>query len=144
MSWAAKFLIGLAATVLMGWIWHGPMGNGGRFIDAIERQAKAAVAATALPGIEVRLGHDPLNRHATLSGPADNFQRRGMGSQPGLTEIVAGIKGVGSVGWADEAGGASGGLPLLAETLILLILAYLAGIGGAWLIWGRPKRESYL
>jgi hypothetical protein len=144
MSAGVKFLIGLVAVLLMGWIWNGPMGNGERLIDSIEGRARAAIAGTELPGITLRLGRDPLSRHATLSGTADSFQREGMGSQPGLTGMVAAVEGVGSVGWADEPGGASGGLPLIAELMILLVLAFLAGLGGAWLLWGRPKRESYL
>jgi len=145
MSSAVKFLIGLAAVLLMGWIYHGPLGNGARLIDRIERQAQAAVAKEELPGIDVRLSRDPLSRRAILSGPANNFQREGMGSQPGLTDIVAGTRGVGSVAWADEgAAGAGAGMPLLLETWILAFLAYLAGVAGAWLIWGRPRRESYL
>ncbi len=144
MSAGVKFLIGLIAVLLMGWIWHGPMGNGARLIDSIEARAQAAVAGAELAGISVRLGRDPLSRHATLSGQANNFQRQGMGSQPGLSGIAGAVDGVGSVGWADEPGGTSGGLPLLAELMILLTLAFLAGLGIAWLLWGRPKRTSYL
>lgn len=144
MSAPVKFLIGLVAVLVMGWIWHGPIGNGARLVDTIESRAEAAVAATSLPGISVRLGRAPLNRHATLSGAADRFQRQGMGSLPGLTGMVGAVEGVGSVGWADEPGGTSGGLPLLAELTILLALAFLAGLGIAWLFWGRPKRETYL
>ena len=144
MSRGVKFLIGLVAVLLMGWIWHGPMGNGVRLVDAIETGAEKAVADSALPGITVQLGRDPLSRHATLSGAANSFQRQGMGSQPGLTGMVGAVEGVSSVGWADEPGGTSGGLPLLAELTILLVLAFLAGLGIAWLLWGRPKRETYL
>jgi hypothetical protein len=35
-------------------------------------------------------------------------------------------------------------MPLLVETIILVVLAYLAGVALAWLLWGRPKRDSYL
>lgn len=35
-------------------------------------------------------------------------------------------------------------MPLIAETLILLVGAYLVGVGLAWLFFGRPKRDSYL
>jgi hypothetical protein len=35
-------------------------------------------------------------------------------------------------------------MPLIAETLLLLVAAYLAGVGLAWLLFGRPKRDSYL
>jgi hypothetical protein len=148
MSSTVKFLIGLAAVVLMTWLWHGPLGNGAALIGGIESGAKKAVAATELPGIEVRLGHDPLSRTATLSGPANSFQREGGGEgmygEPGLTDIVRSIEGVGAVRWADEPGGAGGGLPLLVEALLLAMLAFLLGLGAAWLLWGRPRRESYL
>ncbi len=35
-------------------------------------------------------------------------------------------------------------MPLLLETLIILVAAYLIGLGAAWLLFGRPKRDSYL
>ena len=38
----AKFLIGLAAALLAGWIGHGPLGQGEAFVGTLEAQAKAA------------------------------------------------------------------------------------------------------
>jgi len=35
-------------------------------------------------------------------------------------------------------------MPLLAETLILTVIAYLLGLGLAWLFWGRRKRDGFL
>ena len=35
-------------------------------------------------------------------------------------------------------------MPLLLETLIAIVLAYLLGVGVAWLFFGRAKRDSYL
>ncbi len=35
-------------------------------------------------------------------------------------------------------------MPLLLETLIAIVLAYLVGVGVAWLIFGRAKRDSFL
>jgi hypothetical protein len=35
-------------------------------------------------------------------------------------------------------------MPLLAETLIALVIAYLAGVVLAWLLFGRTKKDSYL
>ncbi len=35
-------------------------------------------------------------------------------------------------------------MPLLLETLIALVVAYLVGVGLAWLFFGRAKRDSYL
>ena len=127
----------------MGWLYHGPLGHGEAFIDGAEAAARQAVAATEVPGIEVRLGRNPLSRAATLSGPADEFQREGQGELKGLSDIVAETKGVAGVHWADEPGD-GGGLPLLLEALIGILLGYPIGIGIGWLLFGRPKKESYL
>lgn len=97
----AKFVIGLAASLATGWIYHDPAGNGERLVGALEAQARAAVAKAAVPGVEVALGRDPLSRTATLSGPADQLQRDGLGSLPGLTDIVAGVEGVSAVKWSN-------------------------------------------
>ena len=35
-------------------------------------------------------------------------------------------------------------MPLVLETLIAIVIAYLIGVGVAWLFFGRAKRESYL
>jgi hypothetical protein len=48
---SVKFLVGLAAVILMAWISHGPLGNGERLISRLEGKARAAVAATELPGL---------------------------------------------------------------------------------------------
>jgi hypothetical protein len=139
-----KFLIGLAAILVMGFLWNGPLGNGARFIGAMEAEAQRQVAATALKGVTVSLAKSPLARRATLSGNADPFQREGLGSQPGLSDLVRGVEGVSAVEWDDDprTQGAFV-LPLLAELLILLTLSYLVGLGLAWLFWGRPRREGF-
>jgi hypothetical protein len=35
-------------------------------------------------------------------------------------------------------------MPLLLETIIAIVLAYLVGVGIAWLFFGRAKKDSYL
>jgi len=35
-------------------------------------------------------------------------------------------------------------MPLLVETLLLVALAYLAGLGIGWLLFGRKKRQGFL
>jgi hypothetical protein len=47
------------------------------------------------------------------------------------------------VHWSDEPDTART-MPLLIETLAALLLAYLVGLGLAWLLFGRKKDESYL
>jgi hypothetical protein len=85
MSPAVKFLTGLAAVVAMGWIHHGPLGNGEAFIQRIESQAQAAV------------------------GEADEFQREGQGSLKGINDIVGEIEGISDVQWANEPPTGGGG-----------------------------------
>ncbi|HEX8444488.1 MAG TPA: hypothetical protein VF631_12670 [Allosphingosinicella sp.] len=142
-----KFFVGLAAVILMAWISHGPLGGGARLIDRLEGEARAAVAKAALPGIDVRLSRDPLARDATLSGPANEFQREGQGSLPGLNDLVAGVEGISNVRWATpppSPGNQARLMPLLLETILLVIPPYLAGLLLAWLFFGRRQRESYL
>jgi hypothetical protein len=35
-------------------------------------------------------------------------------------------------------------MPLLLETLIALVAAYLLGVGIAWFLFGRAKKDGYL
>jgi hypothetical protein len=35
-------------------------------------------------------------------------------------------------------------MPLIVETLVLVALAYLVGVGIGWLLFGRKPKESYL
>ena len=109
MSPALKFLIGLAAVLLMGWVYHGPLGNGERLIGALEAQARAEVAKSEVAGVEVRLQRDPLSRTAILSGPADNFQREGMGQFPGLNDRIRSIEGISALEWANPPPAVTGG-----------------------------------
>jgi len=139
MSRWTKLLIGLAVALAAGWIGHGPLGRGAAFVDRTEALAKAAVRASAVPDIQVRLGRDPLSRTAFMSGPANDFQRRGIGRLPGLDGRVGNVPGVSGVRW----GAAGGGIPLLAETLALVALCYLIGVGFGWVFF-RPRREGFL
>jgi hypothetical protein len=139
---AVKILIGLAATWLAAWINHGPAGNGARIVDALQAQANAVVARADIPGVTVQVQRDPFARVATLSGPADEFQRNGMGGLKGLTQLVAEIQGIKTVRWADRpATGVT--VPLLAESLLAATVAFLVGLALGWLLWGRPPRERY-
>ena len=140
MSPAVKVLIGLVAVLLMGWIYHGALGNGERLAGSVERNAQEAIADTGLP-VTVQLGRNPLSRLATLSGNADRFQREGQGSLKGINDLVADVPGISGFRWSDEP--ETSAVPLLAEALFQILLAYLVGFGLAWLIWGRKRREGF-
>jgi hypothetical protein len=101
MSPAVKFLVGLAAALLAGWIGHGPLGQGQAFVDRLDAQAKDVIRQNEL-AVQVRFERDPLSRRAILSGRADQFQREGMGSLPGINGRIAAIPGVSGVRWEGE------------------------------------------
>lgn len=141
MNPVAALSLGLAAVLAMGAVRHGPFGAGEAFVGRIEAQAQAAVAQSGAQGVSVTLGHAPRTRLATLSGPADQFQREGMGSLPGLNQIVGSIPGVSGVRWTDEPPVTA--VPLIVETLAQLALAYVAGLGLGALFFGRKERQSF-
>lgn len=143
MSRTLKFIIGLVAVLIMGWLYHGPLGHGAALVNGLEAQAQAAVASTEVPGVTVQLGHDPLSRTATLTGQADPFQREGQGELKGLDQLVGDIDGVAGVQWASPPTTQATSIPLLAETLLLIALGYLAGIAIGRLAFGRPEKHGY-
>lgn len=137
-----KILIGLLAALVMAWLWHGPGGQGEALINSLEQGARTAAAESELPGVSVRMVRDPLSRTAIVSGTANDLQREGLGSQWGVEDYVRNVPGVTRARWDDEKGG--NGLPLLIETMIVVALAYFAGLGLGALIFGRRKRQSFL
>ena len=143
MKWPVKLLIGIVAVLVMGWIWHGPAGRGEAFAEALEAQARAAIAPLQIPSIQVSMARHPLRRVAIMSGTTDPIQRHGMGSEWGLSEYVSNVPGISGVHWTDESGG-PGGLPMLVETWLLVTLAYAVGLGLGALLFGRRKRQSFL
>ena len=96
-----KFLIGLAAALAAGWISHGPLGRGEQFIDRMEADLQAVLGIVNLPGVTGRMQRDPLARTAILSGPADEFQREGVGSLPGINRRVMLIPGMARFEWTN-------------------------------------------
>ena len=96
---AFKALIGLAVALAAGWISHGPLGRGAEFVDRMDADLQAVVAAARLPGVTARMEREPLARKAILSGKVDRFQREGMGSLPGIDERVLAIPGMGRIEW---------------------------------------------
>jgi hypothetical protein len=137
-----KALAGLLLALAVAWIWHGPLGNGERLVAGLEAGAREGIAKAELPGIAVRLSRAPLARVATLSGPANDLQREGLGSQKGVSDYVRDVEGISDVRWADEPDSRRRVMPLLVETLALAAFAYLAGLGLGWLLWGRRRRED--
>jgi len=101
MSPHVKFLIGLAAALLSGWIGHGPLGQGEAFVDGLDAQSRAVIREWELP-VQVRFERNPLSRQAILSGHIDQFQREGLPNFPGIEGRVAMVPGVSGVRWEGQ------------------------------------------
>ncbi|HEX8222333.1 MAG TPA: hypothetical protein VF605_00795 [Allosphingosinicella sp.] len=138
-----KATIGFLLTLAAAWTSHGPLGHGEALVDRLERDVRAAVDRSELPGLSVSLGRDPLDRNVTLAGPTNDLQREGLGSGQGINDFVREVDGIATVRWTDEPAFERRALPLLAETMVLAALAYLIGLGLGALIWRRRRRDGY-
>lgn len=101
MSRISKFLIGLAAALVVAVVAYWPVGMGAAFIDRLEAGANIMLARAEVPGVTVHMQRSPLARKALLTGPANQFQREGMGSLPGINQRVLAVPGMSRVEWTN-------------------------------------------
>ena len=139
----ARLLTGLIAALLAGWIAHGPLGQGERFLAGLDARAEAVVTEAELPAVSVRMDRDPRARRALLTGPADAFQREGRGNFPGLSDRILGLDGIGAIRWTDEPESRGLALPLLLETELMVLFFFGLGLALGWRLF-RPRRQGYL
>ncbi len=165
MSRWLKLLIGLLVTVLVAWVYYGPVGQGAAYATLLQQRADFVLRISEVPNVQARIGQSPLSRTVFLCGPTIDFQRNGTtGFQggandlPGLDGRMLQIGGIGAVVWDPPAptasgdtppcrpGGpnAAGGTPLLVEMLILAALAWAIGLGLGWVFRRRPAKKGYL
>lgn len=90
MNRAATMVLGILAVIGLTWLWHGPLGAGERLAVKVEKQARMQLDRDEMVRVEARMVRDPLTRRLSLSGPADDFQRREikrrMEALPGVNE----------------------------------------------------------
>ena len=84
-------LIGIAAVLATGALWHGPLGASERLVRQAEASARRTLDRYEMPMIQARMQRDPISRRLILSGPADAFQRgelvRILDETPGVLEV---------------------------------------------------------
>lgn len=111
---------GLAATIAVAALWHGPVGGAGaRMASETEALARVNLDYYDMQAIDAWVERAPLTRRLWLAGPANDFQ------QAELSRILGGLPLVSDVQWWREGGG-SVEAPIV---LPLVVEAELAAIG---------------
>ena len=96
MTGSAKLAIGVAASLLLAWVYHGPLGAADRLTSHIEADVRSELVRNEMDMVQARLERGPLTRTLVLSGPADDFQRSE------LIRLLAAVPGVSRVRWAPD------------------------------------------
>lgn len=116
---------GLAATIALAALWHGPVGGAGARVAAeTEALARVNLDYYDMGGIDAWVERDPLTRRLWLAGPANDFQ------QGELARILDGLPLVSDVQWWREGGGrvtAPIVLPLVVEAELAAIGSFAIG-----------------
>ena len=125
---------GIAATLLLAWIWHGPVGTGDRFVSVVERQTRQVLIDWEMAPVRAVVAREPVKRTLILSGPADGFQRAE------LVRILNYVPGVGNVRWVDSP--ETFPLPLLLEAELAALISFGIGLVLAYLLELRRRSRA--
>ncbi len=128
-------LVGIAATLAAGALWHGPLGAADRIVARVEGDARTVLDNYEMPRIAARLERAPLRRTLILTGPADDFQRGE------IIRLLDTLPGVGASRWAGTPEPA--GLPLLAEAELMALVGYAVGMIFAYLLELRRRAHAW-
>ena len=66
MSRWLKLLIGLLVTLLVGWLYEGPLGRGEAYATLLQQRADFVLRISEVPNLQARIGHSPLTRTVFL------------------------------------------------------------------------------
>lgn len=125
---------GIAAALLIAWIWHGPIGTSDRFVSRVEGETRRVLADWEMPTVRAVVARDPVKRTLILSGPADEFQRAE------LVRILNYVPGVGNVRWANSPQTFTP--PLLVEAELAALISFGIGLVLAYLLELRRRSRA--
>ena len=126
-----RLALGLAVSFVLAALWHGPLGGADRFQRKVEQDIQQMLVQYEMTQVTAHLHQNPLSRRVMLSGPADDFQRQG------LIDYLDQIPGVESATWSQR-----GGMPLIAEAMIVSLLGFLFGLLLAYLVELRRRYNA--
>ena len=126
--------VGAVLALLLGWLWHGPLGTSERFAAGVERFSRKVLVDFEMGQVQARLERAPLRRTLVLSGPADDFQRTE------LVRIMNDVPGVAKVRWTDMQQPLQ--LPLILEAELAALASFGLGLLMAYLLELRRRYRA--
>jgi len=123
---------GTAAAIAAAGLWMGPMHAAALFTERVERDARITLNNYEMYQVTAHFHRAPLSRRLILSGPADDFQRSE------LVRIVTLIPGVREARWSNH----DGGVPLIAESVVVALVGFLLGLLLAYLVELRRRYNA--
>ena len=127
-----KLGAGVAASVALAALWHGPLGGADQFTAKVNRGIRATLVYYEMTQVTAHLHQDPLTRQVLLSGPADDFQRSE------LVRLMNELPGVSGTTWTPD----SGGVPLIVQGAAVSVLGFLLGLLLAYLVELRRRYNA--
>lgn len=131
---APSILVGIAATLIVGALWHGPLGAGDRLAAALVSDARSFLTRMEAPPVTVTIHRSPLARTLHLAGQGDDFQRGEM------VRLLEQRPGVEAATWRRRAEGV---WPLLLEAELLGLAGFAVGMILAKLFGLRRYAHRY-
>jgi hypothetical protein len=124
-----KLVVGVACSIALTALWHGPLGGADQFSAKVDRGIRATLVYYEMTQVTAHLHRDPLTRRVLLSGPADDFQRGE------LVRLMEELPGVSSATWSPD----GGGVPLIVQGAAVSVAGFLLGLLLAYLVELRRR-----
>jgi hypothetical protein len=128
----AALIVGMAATLALAALWHGPVGGARHFEGKVQYAIQKNLIYYEMTRVSAHLHHGPLTREVVLSGPADDFQRGE------LVALMDELPGVSSATWSSS----EAGMPLILEGLAVSVVGFLFGLLLAYLFELRRRHNA--
>lgn len=140
------FLIGIAATLAVSGLWHGPLGAGERFAATADERAARTILyndvpeSNGAPIFSAKMQRSPLTRRILVEGQPDDFQRSE------LARILNDVWGILDVSWVDKDGRFQPNvflMPLAIEAQLLGLVSFALGMIIAYLLELRRRANVF-
>ena len=129
-------VLGIAASLGFGALWHGPLGAGSAIVGRAELLARQTLDHYEMTPVKARFERRPLTRSMILTGPADSFQRAE------IVRILSDVPGVAEVRWENSRNDGYD-IPLWIEAEFMGLIGFSIGLMLAYLLELRRRARRY-